>query len=82
MGCLKVITNRIGDGIHAHSARVGEGIRILADRMGGMKVTCGLVCSVNKVRYLNVEPKAIFLMAGNDFRDDVLVIANVDWQVK
>lgn len=82
MGCLKVITNRIGDGIHAHSARVGEGIRIHADRMGGMKVTCGLVCSVNKVRYLNVEPKAIFLMPGNDFRDDVLVTANVDWLVR
>lgn len=47
MGCLKVITNRIGDGIHAHSARVGEGIQILADRIGGMSVTCGLVCTVN-----------------------------------
>lgn len=82
MGCLKVITNRIGDGIHAHSARVGEGIRILADRMGGIEVTCGLVCSVNKVRYLNVEPKAVFLMPGNDFRDDVLVTANVDWLVR
>lgn len=47
MGCLKVITNRIGDGIHVHSARVGEGIQILADRIGGMSVSCGLVCTVN-----------------------------------
>lgn len=47
MGCLKVITNRIGDGIHAHYARVGEGIQIHADRIGGMSVTCGLVCTVN-----------------------------------
>ena len=47
MGCLKVITNRIGDGIHAHSARVGESIQILADRIGGMSVSCGLVCTVN-----------------------------------
>lgn len=47
MGCLKVITNRIGDGIHAHSARVGKGIQILADRIGGMSVTCGLVCTIN-----------------------------------
>ena len=47
MGCLKVITNRIGDGIHAHYARVGEGIQIHADRIGGMSVTCGLVCTIN-----------------------------------
>lgn len=47
MGCLQVITNRIGDGIHAHSARVGESIQILADRIGGMSVSCGLVCTVN-----------------------------------
>lgn len=82
MGCLKVITNRIGDGIHAHSARVGKGIQILADRIGGMSVTCGLVCTVNKARYLRVEPKSIFLMPGNNFTDDVLIMANVDWQVK
>lgn len=47
MGCLKVITNRIGDGIHAHSTRIGEGILILADRIDGMSVTCGLVCTIN-----------------------------------
>lgn len=47
MGCLKVITNRIGDGIHAHYARVGEGIQIHADRIGGMSVICGLVCTIN-----------------------------------
>lgn len=72
MGCLNVTAERIGKGISLRTERMGQGV----------SVTCGLVCSVNKARYLKVEPKAIFLMPGNDFRDDVLVIANVDWQVE
>lgn len=82
MGCLNVTANRIGDGLHIDASCVGSGISIQATRIGGMSVTCGLVCSVNKARYLRVEPKAIFLMPGNNFTDDVLITANVDWQVK
>lgn len=47
-----------------------------------MTVTCGLVCSVNKTRYLNVKPETIFLMPGNNFTDNVLVMSNVDWKVQ
>lgn len=36
MGCLNVTLNRIGSGISIHAKRVG-----------GMLVTCGLVCTVN-----------------------------------
>lgn len=71
MGCLKVTAKRIGDGIS-----------VQAKRVGGMTVTCGLVCSVNKAHYLNVKPEAIFLMPGNNFTDNVLVISNVDWKVQ
>lgn len=47
-----------------------------------LKVNCGLVCSINKARHLSVTPKQIFLMPGNQFTDDVLVKANVVWNVK
>lgn len=70
MGCIKMSVKRVGDGFDIHTSRIG-----------GMTVTCGLVCSVNKTRYLNVEPKAIFLMPGNNFTDSVLVVSNVDWKV-
>ena len=70
MGCIKV-----------SSKRIGEGIRIHTQRIGGMTVTCGLVCSVNKAPMLRVSPEHIFLMPGNNFTDNVLVIANVDWKV-
>ena len=82
MGCLNVTAIRIGDGLQLAANRVGSGISVQATRIGGMSVTCGLVCSVNKARYLRVEPKSIFLMPGNNFTDDVLIMANVDWQVK
>lgn len=56
-------------------------IKVTAMRIGkGINVSCGLVCSVNKIAYLRVSPKHIFLMPGNDFKDDVLVYSNVVWQ--
>ena len=81
MGCLNVTAKRIGDGLQLDATCVGSGISIQATRIGGMSVTCGLVCTVNKARYLRVEPKAIFLMPGNNFTDDVLITANVDWHI-
>ena len=63
--------------------RIGEGIGVYSHRIGnGIKVSCGLVCSVTKANYLRVSPKYIFLMPGNNFSDDVLVTSNVVWNVK
>ena len=71
MGCIKKKKKRIGEGINIHSQRIGNGI----------KVSCGLVCSVAKANYLRVSPKYIFLMPGNNFSDDVLVTSNIVWNV-
>lgn len=58
-------------------------IKVTATRIGkGIHVSCGLVCSVNKADYLRVSPKHIFLMPGNDFKNDVLVHTNVVWKVE
>lgn len=71
MGCLSVHTRRIGEGMKVSSQRIGE----------GLQVSCGLVCSVNKARELKVEPKYIFLMEANSYREEVCVIANIKWKV-
>lgn len=57
-------------------------IKVKATRIGkGLQVSCSLVCSRNKAAYLRVSPKHIFLMPGNNFKDDVLVYSNVVWKV-
>lgn len=71
MGCISVQAKKIGESINIHSKRIGNGI----------KVSCGLVCSVAKANYLRVSPKYIFLMPGNNFSDDVLVTSNIVWNV-
>lgn len=58
-------------------------IKVTATRIGkGINVSCGLVCSINKANYLRVSPKHIFLMPGNNFKNDVLIHANVVWKVE
>lgn len=71
MGCINVQAKRIGEDIGVYSHRIGNGV----------KVSCGLVCSVTKANYLRVSPKYIFLMPGNNFSDDVLVTSNIVWNV-
>lgn len=91
MGCLHVevaravegalpVAGRIG-GLYLTASRVGHGVSMSSSRIGGMTVTCGLVCSVNKAPLLRVAPEHIFLMPGNNFTDSVLVISNVVWSV-
>lgn len=46
-----------------------------------LNVSFGLICMVNKERFLYVKPDHIFLMLSNNYTDDVDVFANVDWQV-
>lgn len=47
MGCLNVTAKRIGDGLQLATNRVGSGISVQVARIGGMSVTCGLVCKIN-----------------------------------
>lgn len=58
-------------------------LQLTVTRRGeGLRLTCGLVCSTGRSRYLRVEPRQLFLMPGNNFTDSVLVTANVEWKVK
>lgn len=72
MGCLNVRWYRVGEPLAACAVRATPQLRI----------NCGIVCSVGQVRYLDVEPEYIFLMASNDFKGDVLVTSNVRWEVQ
>lgn len=57
-------------------------LNVYTKRIGsGLKVSCGLVCSVNKAKQLRVEPQYIFLMAANNYTEQVCVISNIKWKV-
>lgn len=89
MGCLVLKVARLGGIILGASygkclsvmTKAGKGINVSANRKEGITLSCGLVCSVSVARYLNVAPEYIFLMPGNNFTDDVLVLSNVEWKV-
>lgn len=58
-------------------------LNVKATRVGkGLSVSCGLVCTVNKESYLHIVPDHIFLMPGNQFRDNTLVYSNVQWKIE
>lgn len=80
IGGLSLTASRVGHGVSMSSSRIGR-MYAGTSRIGGMTVTCGLVCSVNKAPLLRVAPEHIFLMPGNNFTDSVLVISNVVWSV-
>lgn len=58
--------------INVHTKRIGE----------GLKVSCGLVCSINAGNILKVEPKHIFLMESNGYAEEVYIISNVEWHIE
>ena len=58
--------------VTAKVSRIGKGI----------KVQFGLVCSVNKKKYLRISPEHIFLMPRNQFKGEVLIMSNVAWKVE
>lgn len=55
---------------------------VITERRSGLKITCGLICSINTAKHLRVEPKNIWLTPGNMFSDCVLVVGNIDWKVE
>lgn len=71
MGCINVQAKRVDGCLDVSARRKGK----------GLKVSCGLLCSVNTTRILKVEPKHIFLMEANGYTEEVCVISNVEWHI-
>lgn len=72
MGCLTVTATRQGDGLKVTTERIGI----------GLLPRCSLVCTANRLKYLKVSPKRIYLLKSNDFSSTVMVTSNVDWKVE
>lgn len=52
------------------------------ERIGGISVSCGLVCTPNEVKkILEVQPEIIFLTRDNNWMADVEIISNVEWLI-
>lgn len=47
-----------------------------------MAATFGLVCSVHTIPQLDVEPKNIWLMPENLFKDSVVITSNIVWHIE
>ena len=83
MGCINIKGDNIKSCIKINAYKINNDFNLIANRVGtGIKISCGLVCSVKKANYLRISPDYIFLMPGNDFQNDVLVTSNVIWNVK
>lgn len=81
LGALSVRVNRLDTPIRIAVAKATD-IQVSMSRVGGgINVSCGLVCSFADIAKLEVSPEHIFLMPGNNFTDDVLVMSNIEWQV-
>ena len=77
-------------GVIAKSVRIGGiftsteykgGISADANRTGGISARCGLVCTANFVRRLNVSKDVCWLIPENEFKDLFVVFSNVDWVI-
>ena len=85
---LQISAYRIGSGIFASCTRVDEDMTpskgIIADayRIGnGLKVTCGIVCGLNKDSYLETSTDVLWLtsdMLGEEFD----IYSNVVWKIE
>ena len=85
---LQAYTYRIGSGILAYCTRVDKdmlptkGVIANVDRIGdGLKVTCGIVCDINKDSYLETSTDVLWLtcdMLGEEFD----IYSNVVWKIE
>ena len=70
IGCLTVSAYRVGDGLNVKGNRVGDGLNVF----------CCVVCTVNKVSYLRVDPDYVWLtpdMLSGEFD----IVSNVNWNI-
>lgn len=79
---IKVFTSN-KSGIHPIVGRMGKHPIIGVSNIGGLKVRCGVVCSLVEVLpYIEVEPEVIWLIPSNDFSQEVVVYSNVTWVIE
>lgn len=91
IGCLSVFANRIGNDLSVSAFRVGyeDGkgeFRVSAKRIGGeLKVTCGIVCSINADFYIRFKDDKV-VWYGNDNNEGIVkyntLIASGDWSLE
>lgn len=78
-----IAADRIGEGMVLKAGKVGNGVRYHVQRASeALSFRCGLVCSINDNRRLEVQEGTIWLMPENDFSQDVVVYANVTWRIE
>jgi hypothetical protein len=70
-------------GIYPIISRIGHSPIVGVSNMGGLKVRCGVVCSLAEVLpYIEVEPDVIWLTPSNNFSEEVVVYSNVTWVIE
>lgn len=79
--CLSVSAFKISESIEAVANRIGDDLSASAYRLGEkLRVTCSLVCTVEKNFYLDVVPDYVWLspdMLSGEFD----IISNARWEI-
>lgn len=79
---LKVFTFNKNE-MHPIVSKLGHSLIIGISNIGGLKVRCGVVCSLAEVLpYIEVEQDFIWLTPSNDFSQDVVIYSNVTWVIE
>lgn len=86
IGCLSVSAWRADSGLNVTASRADslkeEGIEVSACRIGGgLKVTAGIICSVNKDAYLRVVPDVVWLSPDELAYGEFDIYSNVVWKI-
>lgn len=64
-----------------NTSRLGEDFKVRCNQSSSLKINCGLVCTLNQLKVLKVNPNLIFLSKSNNFADDVYIVSNVVWNI-
>lgn len=77
---IDINANCIGGKLDIGIILIGEKSSIAVKPIGErMLITCGLVCSVNKDAYLDVNPNYVWLTPDMLASGEFDIISNVDW---
>lgn len=85
MACIDIKINRIGESLSLVASRKDKPLKVEVEdvlKNKHLRVTCGVICTVNSDSYLRVTPDTIWLASGVLDGAEFNIYANVTWEIK
>lgn len=81
--CINISLDKVVTPFNIDFKRNNSSINIKANKHNSsINIKCGLVCGINNSLYLEVPQESIWLLPDNNFSQDVVVYANVEWTIE